>query len=160
MARGLYYLGLAPRIGIIFLLVVLLVDMMLGVIFRYIVGQALSWTEEVGTLSLVWLTFVGGAVGIRRGAHFSIHLLVDHLSEGQQRALHILNAILIMIIGLILVPTGWKLMMTNSTSETPALGLSLSFVYASSLVGGLLMICYAAGLALDAYHGRQASEHG
>lgn len=131
----------------------LLIDMMLGVFFRYVVGQALSWSEEIGTLSLVWLTFIGGAIGVRRGSHFAIHLLLDHLRPAGQRLARALVAVLILLLGALLVPTGVRLVETNATSETPALGLNLGVVYASAVVGGLLTICYAAALLVDALRG-------
>lgn len=159
MPRLLYAISLIPRAVVVLLMVILLVDMMLGVIFRYVVGRALSWTEEVGTLSLVYLTFIGGAVGINRGAHFSIHVLTERLSPGLQRAVAVLIALLIMGIGVLLVPTGWNLVLTNRESETPALSLSLGVLYASTVIGGVLMICYAGALALDTLRGRGPARH-
>ena len=39
-----------PRAVLVALMIIMLIDMMLGVFFRYVVGQALAWSEEVGTL--------------------------------------------------------------------------------------------------------------
>ena len=83
MARALHVISLIPRVVLIILMIIMLVDMMLGVFFRYVVGQALPWSEEVGTLSLIWLTFVGGAIGITRGSHFAIHLFLERLGPWQ-----------------------------------------------------------------------------
>lgn len=160
MARVLFAISLIPRIVLLALMIALLLDMMLGVFFRYVVGQALSWSEEVGTLSLVWLTFIGGAIGVRRGSHFAIHLLLDHLGPTGQRVSRALVALLILLLGALLVPTGLRLVETNATSETPALGLSLGTLYASVVVGGVLMVCYAAALLVDALRGRhEVPEH-
>ena len=35
---------------------VLVLDVLLGVVSRYIVGKQVSWTEELACLLLVWLT--------------------------------------------------------------------------------------------------------
>ena len=154
MSRLLYAVSLVPRVVLVLLMVTLLVDMFLGVIFRYVVGRALTWTEEVGTLSLVYLTFIGGAIGITRGAHFAIHVVTERLSAPAQRALSVVVALAIMGIGGLLVPTGWNLIRANSSSETPALGLNLGVLYASTVIGGVLMICYAAALVADIIRGR------
>jgi len=153
MDRALRMISLIPRIILVILMVIMLVDMMLGVFFRYVVGQALAWSEEVGTLSLIWLTFVGGAIGITRGSHFSIHLLLDHLGPRRQRLLRFFIALLIMLFGLILVPYGLEVTMRNSTSITPGLGLNLGVQYASAFIGGILMVCYAGALAIEALRG-------
>ncbi len=154
MARALAFVSLIPRVVLLLLMVTILIDMMLGVFFRYVIGRALPWSEEVGTLSLVWLTFIGGAIGVRRGAHFAIHLLPDHLGPTGQRIAQTVTGILILVFGGLLVPTGWRLVQTNSVSETPALGLNLGILYAAAVVGGLLTVCYAGALVTDAIRGR------
>lgn len=156
MARGLSFLDGVPRAAMVILMVILLVDVMLGVFFRYVVGRALSWTEEVGTLSLVWLTFISGAVGVHRGAHFAIHLFVERLGPAGRRAASALAALLIMLLGVLLVVYGWRLVQSNAGAQTPALGLNLGILYASAVVGGLLMACYAVPLLLGAVRGRDA----
>lgn len=155
----LSFLSLVPRVALVLLMVVVLVDMFLGVVFRYLVGRALPWTEEVGTLSLVYLTFIGGAVGINRGAHFAIHVATERLGRPARRALGLVVAGLIMLIGLLLLPTGWNLVLTNSRSETPALGLNLGLLYASTVIGGVLIICYAAALAAGILRGELPGDH-
>lgn len=154
MARLLHAVSLIPRLATVLLMALLLIDMFLGVFFRYVVGRALTWTEEVGTLSLVYLTFIGGAVGITRGAHFSIHVLTERLSPALQRRCRLIVALFIIAFGLLLVPTGLNLVRTNSGSETPALGLNLGVLYASTVIGGLLTVCYGGALLLDILRGR------
>ena len=156
MARAFYIISLIPRIILVTLMIIMLVDMMLGVFFRYVVGQALAWSEEVGTLSLIWLTFVGGAIGITRGSHFSIHLLLDTLPPRRQRILRVFIALLIMLFGLILAPYAFEVTIRNSTSITPGLGLNLAVQYASAFIGGILMVCYAGALALEALRGGES----
>jgi TRAP-type C4-dicarboxylate transport system permease small subunit len=154
MASLLRAVSLIPRLAIVLLMALLLIDMFLGVFFRYVVGRALTWTEEVGTLSLVYLTFIGGAVGITRAAHFSIHVLTERLSPALQRAFSLVVTLFIIAFGLLLVPTGLNLVRTNSGSETPALGLNLGVLYASTVIGGLLTVCYGGALLLDILRGR------
>ena len=154
LVRVLAVLALIPRVALVLLMATLLVDMMLGVFFRYVVGRALFWSEEVGTLSLVWLTFVGGAVGVRRGSHFAIHLFVDTLGATARRGVRVATALLIVLLGGTLAVFGWRLVQANATSETPALGLSLGIVYAAPVIGGLLLIGFAGALAVDEARGR------
>jgi TRAP-type C4-dicarboxylate transport system permease small subunit len=156
VARASNFVSLIPRAVLVLLMIVMLADMMLGVFFRYVVGQALPWSEEVGTLSLIWLTFVGGAIGITRGSHFSIQLLQDSLRPDRQRMVRTVIALLIALFGVVLAPYGLDLTIKNSTSITPGLGLSSSIQYASAFVGGVLIVCYSVVLALDAIRGREA----
>jgi TRAP-type C4-dicarboxylate transport system permease small subunit len=154
VVRAFTFLNLIPRIVLVILMIIMLVDMMLGVFFRYVVGQALPWSEEVGTLCLIWLTFIGGAIGITRSSHFAMHLFLDSLRPSQRRMLRTAIALLIMVFGLVLAPYGLELTIRNSTSITPGLGLNLGVQYASAFVGGVLIVCYAAALAIQAIRGR------
>ena len=156
MARVVNLVSFIPRIVLVTLMIIMLVDMMLGVFFRYVVGQALAWSEEVGTLCLIWLTFIGGAIGITRGSHFSIHLFLDRLGPRQQRILQTAIALLIMLFGLVVAPYALELTSRNSTSITPGLGLNLGVQYASAFVGGVLMVGYAVALAFEVLRGRKA----
>jgi len=156
VARVVNLISFIPRVVLVMLMIIMLVDMMLGVFIRYVVGQALAWSEEVGTLCLIWLTFIGGAIGITRGSHFSIHLFLDRLGAHQQRVLQTAIALLIMLFGLVVAPYGLELTSRNSTSITPGLGLNLGVQYASAFVGGVLMVGYAVALAFEVLRGRKA----
>jgi len=156
VSRVVNLVSFIPRIVLVTLMIIMLVDMMLGVFSRYVVGQALAWSEEVGTLCLIWLTFIGGAIGITRGSHFSIHLFLDRLGPRQQRILQTAIALLIMLFGLVVAPYGLELTSRNSTSITPGLGLNLGVQYASAFVGGVLMVGYAVALAFEVLRGRKA----
>ena len=51
-----------------------------GVFCRYVLHRPLAGADEVATLGLVWLTFLGGAVAQRRQAHPRVSLGGSHLA--------------------------------------------------------------------------------
>ena len=61
------------------LMVILSVDLMLGVFSRYVLASTFTWYDEIARACFVWVVFLGAAVGVKRGAHFRLHLLVDRL---------------------------------------------------------------------------------
>ena len=64
----------------IILMVVEVVIVAAGVFCRYILSRPIAGSDEIATLVLVWLTFLGGAVAQRRRAHPRVGLFVQHLS--------------------------------------------------------------------------------
>src|SRR3989442_9362184 len=68
------------------LMVVLSVDLMLGVFSRYVLVRTFTWYDEIARGCFVWVVFLGAAVGVRRGAHFRLHLFVGRLPPRLQRA--------------------------------------------------------------------------
>jgi tripartite ATP-independent transporter DctM subunit len=63
----------------ILIMAVQVVVVLAGVISRYVVNRPIAGSDEIATLVLVWLTFLGGAVAQRRRSHPSVSLLVERL---------------------------------------------------------------------------------
>src|SRR6185312_17150299 len=57
------------------------------------------WVEEVGETSLAWLTLLGAAVGVATRSHFTLNVFAHHLQTGAQRAIHVVNYVLIAAFG-------------------------------------------------------------
>ncbi len=64
------------------MMVVLCADVFLGVFSRYVMARTFTWYDEIARLLFVWIVFLGAAVGVRRSAHFRLHLLVDRFPPG------------------------------------------------------------------------------
>src|SRR5262245_62734472 len=94
MRGPLAWLGAVPHVVITVLMVVVIVDMLVGVFLRYVMtwisatfdlpSVRFFWVEEVGEWSLTWLTFIGAALGIRRGVHFSVQIVIARFAVGMR----------------------------------------------------------------------------
>lgn len=49
------------------------------VVLRYVFNESLSWAEELVRYVVVWMSFLGAGMGVARGAHISMGLLVSVL---------------------------------------------------------------------------------
>jgi TRAP-type C4-dicarboxylate transport system permease small subunit len=135
-------------------LVLLAISVMLyGVFMRYIMLPITDWldvdpinffwVEEVGETTLCWLTLVGAAVGVAERSHFTLNLLSHRFPPRVQHGLHVLNNLLIAAFGGLIAWVGVKLAILNAMLTSPALEFSLAWLYAASVVGGILMALYA-----------------
>ena len=52
-----------------------------GVIWRYLFGDPLGWSDEIARLLFVWLAFVGAAIGVKRRLHASVSVLSSRLPK-------------------------------------------------------------------------------
>jgi TRAP-type C4-dicarboxylate transport system permease small subunit len=142
-----------PRIAVTALITLAMINLLIGVILRYVVGGItnymdwdsvpFTWVEEVGEMALAWLTLIGAAIGIRSRSHFTLHFITPMLSPPVQRGIDIANHLLIAGIGALAAWYAWGLCKLNWTLTTPGLEISLALLYASALVGGLLIVVYA-----------------
>ena len=124
-------------------MVVLCVDVFLGVFSRYVMGRTFTWYDEIARFLFVWIVFLGAAVGVRRSGHFRLHLVIDRFFPALRRVADVVGVLAIMGFGLVLIQQGWKLVELGQFQQTPVMGLSKGYVYASMPAGGALIILYS-----------------
>jgi len=164
MRGRLSWIGAIPHVVITVLMVVVTVDMLVGVFLRYVMTWVSAtfdlpsirffWVEEVGEWSLAWMSFIGAAVGIRRGIHFAVHLLIQGFPVSLRRTVLASQSLLIVAFGALIAIFGWQVAELNSQSFSPALVLNLRWLYLSSVVGGALMAVYGVVTLGDVLSGR------
>ena len=164
MRGRLSWIGAIPHVVITVLMVVVTVDMLVGVFLRYVMTWVSAtfdlpsirffWVEEVGEWSLAWLSFIAAALGIRRGIHFAVHLVINGLPLPLRRAVLAAQCLLIVLFGALLAIFGWQVAELNSQSFSPALVLNLRWLYLSSVVGGVLIVVYGCITLRDVFSGR------
>ena len=151
-------LAAVPKIFVALLLVLVMLDLLAGVLLRYVVVRitdyfdlepiSFFWVEEVGEFGLAWLTAVGAAVAVSERVHFALAVLTHRLAPRTQRILDRVNHLMIAGFGALAAIYGYRLCVTNSLLTSPGLGLNLAWLYASSVAGGGLIALYGLGVAL------------
>jgi TRAP-type C4-dicarboxylate transport system permease small subunit len=125
------------------LMAVLALDLMLGVFSRYVLFRTFTWYDEIARACFVWVVFLGAAVGVKRGAHFGLHLLVDMLPESARRLAAFVTPITIIVFSSVLVWQGLAFLEFGRFQQLPVMGISKAWIYAAMPVGGALMILYS-----------------
>lgn len=144
-------------------MLIAMTDMLAGVFLRYVMTQLTArfglprvdffWVEEVGEYALSWMTFIGAAIGIPRGTHFAVHLLIERFPAGARRWIFAVHYAVIAAFGLVVAGFGWQVAELNSQSFSPALNLNLRWIYLSAVVGGVLMSVYSVVALRNAWGG-------
>lgn len=52
-----------------------------AVVFRYVFKEPLFWASEVSVFLLIYITFIGGSLGLKYKTQASVTLITDYLSE-------------------------------------------------------------------------------
>src|SRR5262249_56530405 len=86
--------------------------------------------------------------GIRSRSHFTLHFLTPILPGRVQRAIDVVNHFLIAVIGALAAWYAWYLCKLNWMLTTPGLEISLAVLYASAVVGGVLIVIYALSMVI------------
>lgn len=128
------------RFLLIFLMTVLTIVVFTQVIYRFVLESPLTWSEEVARYSLVWMTFLGAALGVRYNALIGVEFVVNLLPKSLRDGLRYVVYVLCMVFFIAIVIQGIKMVEAVHLQESPALGLPMSVAYAAVPVGGLLML--------------------
>lgn len=147
----------AMRLILAALLFLAILDMLAGVLLRYVVtaitdyfdwpSVSFFWAEELGEFALAWLTLLGAAVAILERTHFALSVLTHRFPPRLQHAIERVNYLLIAGFGGLAAFYGWKLVMLNRTLTSPGLDINLGWLYGAALAGGTLMVLYGLALA-------------
>ena len=148
-----------PKIVVSLLLVAAIVNLLIGVFLRYVMIEVtdwldvdpirFTWVEEVGEMMLAWLTLIGAAIGVRERSHFTLHVLTHNWSVKAQSTIERMHHVLIAGIGAIAAWYGVKLCVLNHTLVTPGLEINLAVLYASCVIGGVLLVVYAISMIVS-----------
>jgi TRAP-type C4-dicarboxylate transport system permease small subunit len=82
-------------------------------------------------------------VGVKRHAHFRLHLVVDRLPQRLQKAVPVLLPLVIMAFAAVLIQQGLVFLELGKFQQTPVMGLPKTWIYVAVPISGALMILYS-----------------
>src|SRR3546814_9611585 len=87
---------------------IMVVALIAQIFFRYVVGHALSGSEEIAVLTFSWVVLLLASVGVREGFHVRLTVLVAWLPETAQHWLERVVVAAIGGFGVFLAIGGWS----------------------------------------------------
>jgi TRAP-type C4-dicarboxylate transport system permease small subunit len=150
----------ATNVAITVLFAIILVAMFAQVVFRYVLGSSLSWSEEVSRYMFVWLSYLGAYVAILRNAHIGVDYVTSRLSPQAVRALNV--AVALTIIGTLIFVAYHGVFLTRDNVEAgwwTVPFLSMSLPYAAVPVGACLMIIALIRVIVGLITGQRVDPH-
>lgn len=102
-----------------------------------VVGRVLEFrvpvTEEIGTYSLIWMTYIASIAVIIKGEHLTVDLFLNRYKPGQRRVVRVFIDVLLIVFCGMLMLFGFQLCQNPIiiNGRTPALQMSRLYVYLS-----------------------------
>ncbi len=113
------------------LLVVEVAILAAGVFSRYVMHNALVWTDEVATILLLWLAMLGAVSAYRRREHIRLTAIVRRVRPDTASLMEVISAVVVAIFALELFPASRVFLIQEQTDMTPVLGIPHSDIVAS-----------------------------
>ncbi len=140
MKKFFLFVDGATRAIIYILLSCMIVNTAVSVFFRYVLHNAIFWSEEASRYLMVWVGFLGMGLAIRDGEHVNITFLVSALPPKMRVAVNYLAEILALGFLVIVLIFSIDQLRTVQGQTSVALMLRMYLPYASVTVGSFLMI--------------------
>ena len=112
------------------------------VVTRYGFNHPLTWPEELCTLLLVWMTFFGASLLLKREQHIEIDFFTKLLPQRAQQVLALINYVLIFGFLVVVAWGAYKLQFFQSRHYTVALGIPKNYFSLPVLISSILMCVY------------------
>ena len=117
------------KVTVIVISITMVLVTLAQVIFRYLIEDPLPWSEELARYCFVWIVFLGAAIGLSRGAHLGVDLLVNQFPERWQRGFAFLTNIMITCFAFAVIYASLPVIKMNMFQHSPALGVQMSLIY-------------------------------
>lgn len=138
----------------ILMLAIMSIVVFAQVIFR-LIHASIPWSEELSKYLLIWCTFLGAAICVRKGAMVGLELIFIIIPKSCKRPLELLIHLAAIAFLLLLVVVGYQTSARVWSQTTPVLKLSMGLMYASVPTGSLFMLVNTIFVMLDTIFGRE-----
>jgi len=104
-------------------------------------GSSPIWYDEVASVMLAWLSFLGAALAALRHAHLNFETLLVSRALPLRRALFVIGELVFVAVFLLLAWAGWRILeIFGDEALTSLRFVPLSLVHSVVPIGALLMI--------------------
>jgi TRAP-type C4-dicarboxylate transport system permease small subunit len=124
----------------------LVLDVLLGVVSRYVMGKQVSWTEELACLLLVWSSFFGIALAFDSRAHLGIDLIVNMMTDTPRKTAATIAHLVTIVFTVVAFLYGGCFLLHKAMFVTrnvmPALQIPDAVMYLPIPVSGLFILYF------------------
>lgn len=141
------------KLAMIVLVGAIAADIFVGVFYRYVLGNALAWYEEVAQYLMVWMVFCGSPLALKQGGHISLGLVVNRFPPRLRMMTQAVIFAIVFVFLCLLVYHGAGLTWLAQRQQMTSLPVSFSLIYAAIPFGALIMALVSFEIFLRALSG-------
>ncbi|HTX03983.1 MAG TPA: TRAP transporter large permease subunit [Candidatus Acidoferrales bacterium] len=120
-----------------------------GVFSRYVLHNAIVWTDELATILFLWLAMMGAVIAYRRGEHMRLTALYRRRPRTQQQIFDAITAVVVALFAIELMPSSYAFIVQETIDLTPALNIPRSYVVSAITVALILMLIISVMRLID-----------
>lgn len=106
---------------------------------RYVLRDPLGWTEEGARFLLIYITFLGGALAVRKNSHIFVEVLYHFVPDMVRRVLMAIVDVLRTVFFAACTYYSWIILPVMDAQRMSVMPFPMSYIYGVVFVGFLLM---------------------
>jgi TRAP-type transport system small permease protein len=137
------------KAGALISLAAMIAAVTIQVFARFFLESAPHWTEEAARIFFVYSVGFGTAIGIKNGDFIRLDLINKYLPERLNKWLNIFTDLAVIVFAVVLTVHSLKFVQFGMDELSPALQITMGFVFISTTLIGLSVILFTAA---NLYH--------
>ncbi len=116
------------------------------VVFRFLLDSSLAFPDELIRYLFIWIVALGSAVAFRRNMHAAIGVVVANLPASPRRAALLFATATSAFFFIVILRSGIEITVRVWPQISPALEISMAWVYGAVPAGMALLLVYSVEL--------------
>ncbi len=136
------FIARVTRWTVIVMAAVMIVSLVLQIIFRYLVGSSLVWSEELALFMFTWIILLTGSLGVREGFHVRLVLITNILPPVAKKAVEVITHLIAGSFGALVLFSGYRYLDSTLGQVSAAVRYPIEALHAAAPVCGALIILH------------------
>ncbi len=126
---------------------------MWNVTARYFFAFSLNWAEELASMIMIWIAFLGAGLAMRDGQIVAIETLFEYIPKRAAQYVRALVALIVIVFMGCLVYLGFSYSDATMNQLSPSLRWPLGLVYLAVPIGSILFILHFVAILRNIING-------
>ncbi len=135
----------------------ILVSLAAGVLYRYVLHSPLIWSDETAIFALVWITFIGGSMGIKLNESPAITLFMDKIKGTTRKVLLALGilSVLVFVVYIFYLAIIWLSSPNILVQKSSSMQMPMIYAYLSVPVSFFFMAVHTLSLFIKNFQTKE-----
>ncbi|WP_019119883.1 TRAP transporter small permease [Brevibacillus massiliensis] len=109
---------------------------------RFVLNQSIDWAEEYARYAMIWIAFLGAAMGVKRGEHTRIDFFINLLKPNIKKWMEVFNCLLCIVFLGFLTYYAIDFFPRAMIMKSTALEIPMGAIQLILPISGVIMILY------------------
>lgn len=142
------------KAGALISLTAMITAVTIQVFARFFLESAPHWTEEAARVFFIYSVGFGTAIGIKNGNFIRLDLINNYLPARLSRLLNVFTDVAVIAFAVILTVHSIKFVQLGMDELSPALQITMGFVFISITLIGISVILFTAANLYHSFKGK------